>query len=107
MSDPAFDFRKSRILYKMSWEITSMIGGDGSDFSKIEDLMNKIMRSREIRILESRIREFYEIVYKKGAGTKQRRGIAYKLDKVLEQNENLSRLKDPIKWEKYKSSDEK
>ena len=102
MPDPAFDFRKSRILYKISWEITSIIKGDSEEFSRIESLLNKIIVARQYKTLESSLRNFYEIVSKENVGVKQRRGIAYKLDEVLKRNENLFKQDLNIKFEKIK-----
>lgn len=79
-----------------------MLKSDSTEFSKIESLLNKIIVSNNNLSLSERLNDLYKIINSKKIGVKQRRGIAYKLDIVINENENFLKMRFPITWEEIK-----
>jgi hypothetical protein len=98
--------RKERILYKMSSEIANMMkmdteaGMEGADFVYSYLKVFASDHPGSISHIPLLLNEFYTIMSKKGIKQKQRRGIGYKINKILRDNEKaLETLGEEFKWE--------
>lgn len=87
--------RNERILYKMSSEIANMMKIDLEGVDRISNLL-KSMNRDSLKSINVNLKRFYNLVEKNGVKQKQRRGIGYKIDVILNSNERLiSCIEDP------------
>lgn len=90
-------FKNERILHKMAWEIGNMMKIKGDDLEKVEKMLGSILKYKLTSNSPSPLDKFYKFVAKKGIKQKQRRGIGYKIDIILQNNEKIMESPDP-KW---------
>lgn len=80
--------RNERILYKMSLEIANMIKTDLGGVDRISNLL-KSMHSDSLKSTSANLKRFYKLVEKNNVKLKQRRGIGYKVDVIISNNEKI------------------
>lgn len=90
-------FKTERILHKMSWEIGNMMKLNGEEMEKVEKMLGSIMKYKLTSNPPSPLEKFYKFVAKKKIKQKQRRGIGYKVDVILQTNKNVMSNPNP-KW---------
>jgi hypothetical protein len=102
--------RKERILYKMSSEIANMMkidmeaGMEGADFVYSYLKIFASEHPGSIKTIPRRLNEFYTIVGKRRIKQKQRRGIGYKINLILRENEKaLEMLGEKVIWTDIKT----
>jgi hypothetical protein len=94
--------RNERILYKMSSEIANMMKIDLAGVDRVAALL-KGFHKDSLKSTSVNLKRFYTIVQKQGVKQKQRRGIGYKVDLVIRNNERIAKeIEDPgfVKIEK-------
>lgn len=94
--------RNQRILYKMSSEIANMMKLDLAGASRVETFLRGF-HSGSLKGITVNLKRFYKIVEENGVKQKQRRGIGYKVDLVIRNNEKFDKeIEDPgfVKIEK-------
>lgn len=96
------EFKTERILHKMSWEISNMMKLGNDDIEKVEKMLGSILKYKLTSNPPSPLEKFYKFVAKKGVKQKQRRGIGYKVDVLLQSNEKVMAFADP-KWKDSKN----
>jgi hypothetical protein len=90
-------FKNERILHKMSWEIGNMMKLNSSEMEKVEKMLSSISKYKLTSNPPSPLEKFYKFVSEKRIKQKQRRGIGYKLDLILQANQNVMVNPNP-KW---------
>jgi hypothetical protein len=79
----------------MSSEIANMMKIDLEGVDRISNLL-KSMNRDSLKSINANLKRFYNLVEKNGVKQKQRRGIGYKIDVILNSNERLiSCVEDP------------
>ncbi len=91
------EFKTERILHKLSWEMGNLMKLKGEELEGVEKMLNSIIKYKLTSNPPSPLEKFYKFVAKKGIKQKQRRGIGYKLDIILQKNKNVMQNPDP-KW---------
>lgn len=81
----------------MSWEIGNMMKLNGEEMEKVEKMLGSIMKYKLTSNPPSPLEKFYKFVAKKKIKQKQRRGIGYKVDVILQTNKNVMSDPNP-KW---------
>lgn len=90
-------FQTERILHKMSWEIGNMMKLNNDEMEKVEKMLASILKYKLTSNPPSPLEKFYNFVSKKKIKQKQRRGIGYKVDIILQNNQKLMENANP-KW---------
>jgi len=90
-------FKNERVLHKMSWEIGNMMKLDSDEMERVEKMLSSISKYKLTPNSPSPLEKFYKFVSQKGIKQKQRRGIGYKLDVILQTNKNVMSNPNP-KW---------
>ncbi len=90
-------FQAERILHKMSWEIGNMMKLDNDGVEKVEKMLGSILKYKLTSNPPSPLEKFYKFVSKKKIRQKQRRGIGYKIDIILQNNQKIMENANP-KW---------
>jgi hypothetical protein len=86
---------KERILYKMSSEIANMMKMDLTGVDRIASILKGFSKD-SLKSTKLNLQIFYTIVEKNGVKQKQRRGIGYKVDLVIRNNEKIIKeIEDP------------
>jgi hypothetical protein len=87
--------RNQRILYKMSSEIANMMKLDLVGVSRVETFLGGF-QSGSLKGITVNLKRFYKLVEANGVKQKQRRGIGYKVDLVIRNNEKFNKeIEDP------------
>lgn len=90
-------FQTERILHKMSWEIGNMMKLNRDETEKVEKMLGSILKYKLTSNPPSPLEKFYKFVSKKKIKQKQRRGIGYKVDIILQNNQKVMENPNP-KW---------
>jgi hypothetical protein len=96
------EFKKERIVHKMSWEIGNMMKLSSEDCESIESILTTISKRKSEKTLIKDIEKLYKWVGKSGVKPKTRRGIFYKVDVIIRHNEALMKNVPEVSWEKIK-----
>lgn len=81
----------------MSWEIGNMMKLDSDETDKVEKMLSSILKYKLTSNSPSPLEKFYRFVSKKKIRQKQRRGIGYKVDIILQNNHKVMENANP-KW---------
>ena len=87
--------RNQRILYKMSSEIANMMKLDLVGAGRVETFLSGFSGG-SLKGITVNLKRFYKLVEENGVKQKQRRGIGYKVDIVIRNNEKFQKVvEDP------------
>jgi hypothetical protein len=96
------EFKKERIVHKMSWEIGNMMKLNSSDCEEVETLLTRMSKRKTERTVIYDVQKLYKWIGKLGVKPKTRRGIFYKVDVIIRHNETLMKNIPEVTWEKIK-----
>lgn len=96
------EFKKERIVHKMSWEIGNMMKLSSEDCETVESILTMISKRKSEKTLIKDIEKLYKWVGSLGVKPKTRRGIFYKVDVIIRHNEALMKNVPEVTWKKIK-----